>query len=73
MPAGTCYASEPSVPSAGARGWAAGRDGAGESAGRRGELERAGARLPSCPPLCPSHLLQLPHGRFPPPCRTFHV
>lgn len=49
MPAGTCYASEPSVPSAGARGWAAGRDGAGESAGRRGELDRAGAETPFPP------------------------
>lgn len=36
MPAGTCYASKPSVPSAGARGWAAGREGADEFMGRRG-------------------------------------
>lgn len=49
MPAGTCYASRPSVPSAGAGGWAAGREGAGASTGRQGELEPAGAALPLTP------------------------
>ena len=46
MPAGTCYASEPSVPSAGARGWAAGREGADEFPGRPDKLEPARTATP---------------------------
>lgn len=51
MPAGTCYASEPSVPSAGAGGWAAGREGADEFMGRPDKLDSPPARPPAALPV----------------------
>lgn len=51
MPAGTCYASETSVPSAGARGWAVGREGADRLTGRLNKPEPAGTAPPRPPPF----------------------